>query len=100
MAIQHLLCTHFGQRKVVVFAEDSTFGINAASDMFDESYCKLDLLREYVVDVGSSNINDDITSAKATGANIFVIFANAELTGLIMKTGYYADLFTEGKLID
>jgi biotin synthase-like enzyme len=68
MIIQHIICLHFHARKIAVLSTNDDFGIKAAMESGDCTYCKLNVLYTASFRSDLTDFSKIISEAKDSGA--------------------------------
>ena len=90
---QGILCGHFGyQRIALLYAEDYP-GTQSAKLLLDGSVCTFNVLYQASFSPSATSFASLIGAAKASGALVFVLFAEPPAAGRLLEQGHQAGLF-------
>ena len=97
MALVNLMLAKNGWLKAVFFTTTDVVGIDSYASFAQASEkTKIRIIGNIFINVGATNLTEEIRSAKLTGGRIFVFFLDGTTAGRLLEQGYDAGLFNDG----
>jgi ABC-type branched-subunit amino acid transport system substrate-binding protein len=96
MVLQHMLCFYFNIEKIAIIATDDNNGLKSVVEIGDGNYCSLKSISVQSFALGVSDFTNIISTAKLSGARIFVLFMPSSSAAMFLEQAYDQGLLTEG----
>jgi ABC-type branched-subunit amino acid transport system substrate-binding protein len=99
MVLQQIMCDYYHIAKVVTISSGTDYGVKAAIEFGDQTYCDLTVLAALTFASGTTDFSEVIREAKDTGALIYVLFMEPSEAAMVIWQGHLAGLFVKGTQI-
>lgn len=96
MVLQHILCYHFAYEKIAIFATDDIDGIKSTIEIGDGNYCQIETIILQTFPADTTDFTTMISNAKASGAQIFVLFVPSATAARLLEQALDQGLLAEG----
>eukprot|EP01041_Mallomonas_annulata_P013732 gene13732-29204_t len=99
MALQDIIYTSFGYRKVSIFYSFDENSLKTSMEIRDSFFGYLTQLSIHGFQVKAKDFTEHVNTAKLSGSQIFIICTDAETGARLLEQGYNQGLFREGTQI-